>query len=549
MPMDVDEMQTKLAVWAEDPDFTFDDIYDLLYDRNWLYRSYKSVKSNSGARTGGVDGQTIRDFEENLWDNLEDLGAALKAQTFDPKPVRRTYIPKGDGEERPLGIPTIKDRIVQEALRKALEPIYETDFTDRSFGFRPNRCTHDAIKVVAEGIGPAKMSWVIDADIKGFFDNVDHRTLEQILQKRITDQKIRDLIWDFLKAGIMEDGVFRHSELGTPQGGIVSPVLANIYLNELDQWIKKWTDFTTQEKHNRRKRGEENWEYARYADDFLVLTNGSKKDAERMKERVRDFVNEELDLTLSEKKTQLVHARDGFEFLGYELIQKDRNDKKGYTPKLKIPQEAINSFRGKIRSATKGGTQVGVRVKFKAIGAMVRGWGGYYKYATRSGKVFSDLENCVWENTMHWLGRKFKCSMAKVIKQHLDDHSPISMYGVEVTKMSEFENSFYIRHKKDHPYKDGTHLERKIATPPRENSWLGNEERGGEWSDQRWKALDRDNWQCQECGTDLETGQAEVHHIKPRREFQNPEEAHRLNNLESLCHDCHMDIESEKVSA
>ena len=194
MPMDVDETQKKLAVWSQDPDFRFDDIYGFLYKREWLYHAYRSVKSNSGSGTAGVDGQTMRDFKEDLDEHLTDLQKSLKSESYDPRPVRRTYIPKGDDEVRPLGIPTIKDRIVQEAARMVLEPIYETDFSDYSFGFRPNRSTHDAIKMVKQPITFLNACWVIDADIKGFFDDVNHRILEQTLQDRISQQKFRDLI-------------------------------------------------------------------------------------------------------------------------------------------------------------------------------------------------------------------------------------------------------------------------------------------------------------------------------------------------------------------
>ncbi|MCS4044890.1 group II intron reverse transcriptase/maturase, partial [Salinibacter ruber] len=249
--MDVDRMQTKLATWSQDPGWRSNDLYNLLYDRDWLHHAYGSVKSNSGARTAGVDGQTIQDFEEDLGENLESLAKELKSQSFDPKPVRRTYIPKGDDEERPLGIPTIKDRIVQEALRMVLEPIWESDFSEYSFGFRPNRRTQDAIQAAYLAISPtSKMQWVIDADVKGFFDNVDHGILCETIQDRITDRKMLHLIWDFLKSGVMEDGIFRHSTLGTPQGGIVSPVLANIYLNELDQWAKQWTNLDRTNRHS-----------------------------------------------------------------------------------------------------------------------------------------------------------------------------------------------------------------------------------------------------------------------------------------------------------
>lgn len=451
--MDVDKMQTKLATWAQDPGFRFDDIYNLVYDENWLRRAYGSVKSNAGSRTAGTDGQTMRDFEENLDENLKDLRKSLKFQSFDPKPVRRTYIPKSDGEQRPLGIPTIKDRIVQEALRMVLEPIYETDFSEMSFGFRPNRNTHDARMAVREAMVPAKHNykpWVIDADIKGFFDNVDHQTLEQIIQDRITDQKLRDLIWGFLKAGVMEDGTYHRSTLGTPQGGIVSPVLANIYLNELDQWAKQWTDISTAEKLERRRRGKGNWRYARYADDFLFLTNGTRKRAETMLRRVETFVEEELNLTLSEEKTELVHAEDGVSFLGYRL---KANDQTTGGVKRTVPKEATEDIKAKVRRATEGNTNVSIRAKLRAVSSILRGWANYYRYATDASQVFSDLDHFAWHRMIHWLAEKLQCSRKRLISQKLDNRDPISINGVTMTKVSTMSDYYTESYReKGHPY-------------------------------------------------------------------------------------------------
>lgn len=423
--MDVGEMQTKLASWSQDRERRFSDIYNLLYDRDFLYRAYKNVKSNSGSRTAGVDGQTMRDLEENLGEHLTDLRESLKSQSYDPQPVRRTYIPKGDGRERPLGIPTIKDRIVQEALKTVLEPIYETDFSDHSFGFRPNRRTHDAIKMVRIPMQAGKMYWVIDADIKGFFDAVDHGTLGKIMQDRITDRKVLKLIWEFLKAGVMEDGIFRHSMLGTPQGGIVSPLLANIYLNELDQWAKQWTEISPVERQRRWRKGKGNWRYVRYADDFLMYTNGAKGRAEKMLGRVDDFVSEELNLTLSAKKTEIVHAEDGFEFLGYRFQKKP--DSQGV--KTTVPKEAMADIKGKIDAATDGDTDVSVRAKIKALNAVLRGWSNYYKYATDVSKDLYSIESYAWDRTSRWLAKKFNCSK-KGLRTKVESFTPLRANGV-----------------------------------------------------------------------------------------------------------------------
>lgn len=539
--MDVDEMQTKLATWAQDPSFRFDDIYNLLYDKNFLYQSYGRVKSNSGSRTAGVDGQTMEDFEKDLGRNLKDLRDRLKSKTYEPKPVKRTYIPKGDDEVRPLGIPTIKDRIVQESLRKVLEPIYETDFSDYSFGFRPNRCTHDARKSALTRVVTAKMMWVIDADVKGFFDNVNHYTMMNILRDRITDESVRDVIWKFLKAGIMEEGKYRHSTLGTPQGGIISPLLANIYLNELDQWAKKWTDLTSYEKDRRRENGKGNWHYVRYADDFLFLTNGVKEKAEGMKERIGDFVEEELDLTLSAKKTELVHLNDGLEYLGYRI---ERKANTGGTRRT-IPKEAERDLKDKVIAATKGNTDVSVRAKFKALNAVLRGWSNYYKFATDAAKVFSDLDTFVWHRVTHWLAEKYKCSRGYLWDNILENSSPLRANGMTLYTMAG-DSSTYRKSPTDkgHPYLEGEVNILDII--PGDEPWLANREERRGWRDKRWDALERDDWTCQECGKELYRDTAEVHHKRPDTGYQKPEDSNRLKNLVSLCVECHQDKESNR---
>ncbi len=540
MPMDVDETQKKLATWAQDPSFRFDDIYNFMCYPEWLNRAYRSVKSNSGSATAGIDGRTLEDFEEDLGENLRNLSGELKAESFDPEPVRRTYIPKGDGRKRPLGIPTIKDRIVQEALRMLLEPIYEQDFSDYSFGFRPNRRTQDAIEAAKISSHTHNKMWVLDADIKGFFDNVDHRTLEQIIQNRITQKKVRRLIWLFLKAGIMEDGTFQHSMLGTPQGGIVSPLLANVYLNELDQWVKQWTDLSQTESNRRRRRGKGNWTHVRYADDFLMLTNGTRERAEKMKERVADFLDEELNLTLSDKKTELVHVEDGVDFLGYRI------QKKQGTVRKQVTKEAREDIRAKVKTATNGETDVSVRSKIMALNAVVRGWANYYKYASNAGKVFNDLDHFVWDKLTDWLGRKYKMSVAQVCERKLDCEHPLTINGATLTRVSGMGDRYTQSHtNKPKVYLNNQENEREKL--PDDNPWLGNQESRDQ--DKRWKALERDEWECQDCGTPLKEGNAEVHHIRMYRGYSSPKGADRLENLVSLCRECHLKRDMSRTYA
>ncbi len=545
--MKVDETQQKLAVWAQDPGHRFFDIYHLVYDEDWLHQAFQSVKSNSGSRTPGVDGVTIEDFEENLQKNLKDLRRSLKSESYSPNPVRRTYIPKGDGRERPLGIPTVHDRVVQEALRMVLEPIYEEDFSDDSFGFRPNRSTHDAITSVYQRLSPAQpsyMPWVIDADIEGFFDNVDHQTLEQITQDRIEDQKIRDLIWKFLKAGYMEDGETHRTMLGTPQGGIISPLLANVYLNELDQWVRQWTDLSGNEKEKRRSRGKGNWQYVRYADDFLLMTNGKKGRAEWIMNKVGTYITDELNLTLSDKKSKLRHAEDGLSFLGYEL---EANTDTGGV-KRAVPVDAIRDIKSKIRAATEGAHDVSARRKIGRLNTVLKGWANYYKYATNAATVFSDVENYSWHRVTKWLARKRKCSRKELIQQHLESHSPITTEGVSLTQLrgcSDVWDRSPDRFR--HPYLEGEVEYREEL--PRMNPPLANQERRPGWSDARWKALKRDDFTCRNCGSDLEKATIHVHHISSYAGYDDHEKANEVDNLISFCKPCHRQIERNREYA
>jgi len=531
-------MQKKLARWADnDPSHRFFDIYHLLYDEDWLYRAFGEVKSNSGAGTPGIDGQTISDFEENLKANIQELQGTLRNETFDPKPVKRAYIPKGDGRMRPLGIPIVKDRIVQEASRMVLEPIYETDFSQYSFGFRPNRSTMDAMQVVKLFITEhKKYFWVIDADIKGFFDNVDHQTLEQIVQDRIKDKQIRDLIWGFLKSGIMEEGEYRHSMLGTPQGGIVSPLLANVYLNELDQWMKQWTDFTRNESSKRRKEGKANWGYIRYADDFLVPSNGEKSQVKEMVERLRDYLGNELDLTLSKKKTELVHVNDGFDFLGFH-VERSRNGKGEMQTQITIPDEAIEDFREKIYAAFSDSQhEMAKRAKILALNPVIRGWGNYYRHCWNAASVFNSIDTFIWEQMAHWIAGKHQTSVASVVKKN--EGYEFDIEGASRAELGNIETKQYRdRFKKDHPYLEDEPVKRESF--PKEKPWLGDERNRAGFKDQRYKALKRDNWTCQDCGTNLSKENAEVHHLKRVTDFNNPEEANKMSNLVSLCGMCH----------
>jgi len=235
------QKQMKLAITAqENPEYRFTNLYDLMHWEYWIDCAARAVLARPGSSTAGIDGTTRDNFKKNYGNEIRKLIESLKDKTYEPQPVRRTYIPKSSGKMRPLGIPVLRDRIVQEALRAILDPIYETDFRPCSYGFRKGRCTMDAIAVIMSLMGPTqRYYYVIEGDIKSYFDTVHHRKLLSILKKRIADKDIIDLIWKFLKAGVMEDGLFARTKTGVPQGGVISPLLANVYLNEFDKWAEQ----------------------------------------------------------------------------------------------------------------------------------------------------------------------------------------------------------------------------------------------------------------------------------------------------------------------
>lgn len=285
----------------ENPNRRFHALYDKVYRPDILAEAWRRVKSKKGS--SGIDGQTIEKIVHEYGERkfLNELYLELKEKRFRPNPVRRTYIPKGDGKQRPLGIPTIKDRVAQMAMKMVIEPIFEADFQDCSFGFRPKRNAHQAITKIREA--SRKYYWVVDVDIKGYFDNINQKKLMKLLEKKISDRRILKLIHKWLEAGVMEDGHFRDSVTGVPQGGVISPLLSNIYLNVLDTlWVKKFSYLG---------------QLIRYADDLVIMCHTKKDALESIK--VLKGIMFQLDLTLSVEKSRLVNIWDdtsGFDFLG-----------------------------------------------------------------------------------------------------------------------------------------------------------------------------------------------------------------------------------------
>lgn len=319
---------------------------------NWknLNEAWKKVKQNKGA--GGVDRVSIEAFEANLEQNLNEIQRLLKQDRYVPNPVKRVYIPKPDGTKRPLGIPTIRDRVVQQALKNVIEPIFEPEFLDSSFGYRPKKNAKQAIEQIEE-IRDQGHDWVVDADIKAFFDTVDNEKLIDAVAERISDGRVLRLIRSFLEAGIMEQGLgLKESIIGVPQGGVISPLLANIYLHHLDVQM-----------------AELGYEMVRYADDFLVLCRDEEK-AENALYHVKEILKD-LELRLHPEKTKIKNFSEGIDFLGFTVFLDH-----------KVPQkEAVNRYKDVIRRVTRRSLPINLEMVIQRLNPIIIGWGNYFKIA------------------------------------------------------------------------------------------------------------------------------------------------------------------------
>src|SRR6266700_702255 len=336
---DIIKAQQGLASKAQaDKGHRFRDLYHLLCKREWIEEALRHVLNNDGGHSPGVDGiswKSFNDAEKSDFENetfreqfIDALQTELKTRTYQPMPVRRVEIPKpGTNKKRPLGIPTVKDRTVQTLLKMVLEPIWEADFYYFSNGFRPGRCTMDCIqplyKLCSTKTG---YRWVIEGDIKACFDRIPQDKLVAEVARRIADPHILKLIRSFLKSGIMDQGKLAPSEEGTPQGGIVSPLLANIYLHRFDEWYSDHygmpdvrTDAAKRSAWQRARMKGKNkaaTQMFRYADDWIIAVRGTQAQAQDIKEECKRFLQEALGLELSEEKTVITHIMDGFDCLG-----------------------------------------------------------------------------------------------------------------------------------------------------------------------------------------------------------------------------------------
>lgn len=534
----------------------FKKIFNILLDEEWLLQAAQSVIANKGANTPGIDGVTKDNL--NIPEMVQTIIQEIKTGSYKPSPVKRIFIPKANGNVRPLGIPTIKDRIVQEGMRMILDPIFESYFFNNSCGFRPGKRTMDAVHRIENlANNTSKMYWIIEGDIEGCFDNIPHSKLIGVLKQYIDDKKLINLLKMFLNAGIKSKGKVIYSNCGIPQGGLVSPILANIYLHELDKWWwKEYGCLTESEKTVRRRKDLGNVQLIRYADDFVVMTNGDKEFALNLKKELT-MVLKRLGLTLSKEKTALTHISDGFNFLGFNIkriIVKNINKGMIYTT---ASEKNVQKFKERI-SYICGRDTVGSDPvsKIKAMNSVIRGWGEYYKYVN-SYKIFNYLTGYSHIRLYKWFKAKHSNMSAKVsvkkfvIKTYLKrglSKQKWSLYGVPLQPMIDIRRQQYWLRL---PKSGNVYLEEEryqlsfkeeIPIKNEENTWNGGSTSQSQYSVARLIRLERVGHKCEKC---QETSGLEAHHIIPQKDHG----SHCVDNLVILCNTCHRETHKSSRGA
>lgn len=431
--------QAKYHQWAKtDRTARFGDLFNLVSHPDYLLVAWEHVARNKGARTAGVDGVTVRQISQRgeIGVFLAGIAAALRDGTYRPGPVRRVLIPKPGGRSRPLGIPTVTDRVVQQSLKMVLEPIFEADFLPVSYGFRPRRRAHDAVAEIHFLAGRG-YRWVVDADIEGCFDNIDHTALLGLVRERIKDKKTVALVRAFLKAGVLDDlGREAQTAQGTPQGGIISPLLANIALSVLDEaiaapWGPGGEQSTPWARRRRRIQGLANWRIVRYADDFVILTNGQESDAHALKEQAARVL-ERVGLRLSSSKTRIAHLSEGIDFLGFHIQWRKRRGGGKWCCMAFIADKPFTRIKETIRNLTPRRSPRPLAEVIIEVNAALRGWTYYFRH-TLAGRRFSFLRYFTWRRIVAWQREQHRWGWTKV-KQWLrrPDGSwrPIATEGV-----------------------------------------------------------------------------------------------------------------------
>lgn len=418
------KIQTKLHRWARDDPFRrFDDLFNLVADPAFLLLAWDRVSGNKGAATAGVDRRTASAIvaTQGIEEFLDDLRSQLKDRRFHPLPVRERMIPKTGGKLRRLGIPTVADRVVQASLKLVLEPIFEADFWPCSYGFRPNRRAHDAVAEVRYlATRPRCYDWVVEGDIKACFDEIDHSALMGRVCRRVGDRRVLGLVKAFLKAGILtEDAGLQDSTAGTPQGGILSSLLANVALSVLDEHIASMPGGPATGKVERARRQRHrlpNFRLVRYADDWCLMVRGARADAEALREDIA-AVLATMGLRLSADKTLITHIDEGLDFLGWHIQRHRKRGSSRYYVYVYPSTKAVLAVKRKLKTLRRTvEPSQSLDDLLRRVNSTLQGWAGYFR-AGVSSATFSYLSHYTWQTVWRWLRRKHRKSTWKQLRR------------------------------------------------------------------------------------------------------------------------------------
>ncbi len=537
--------ETAGTLFREDPwKARIRNLHDLMHNPVWLDEACRRVLVRSRRKASGVDKETVNRFEESRDRKLECLRLELKHGTYRPQPVRRVMIDKGYGKFRPLGIPCLRDKIVQEAMRMALEPIFEVEFHPNSYGFRPHRSAHHAV-FLARNLIHRGFSWVIEGDVQACFDEIAHDSILRELREKIMDNKFLGLVALFLKAGVSVKGVVQPTEKGVPQGGVLSPLLANVVLNRLDWFLHSKGLYDRSSARRALENGRTNLRFVRYADDWCVfITRASKRYAAALRDQIRDFLAETAGLTLSAEKTHITHIRDGFDFLGFRLIL-EKGRRGVMVPKIKVGEKAKKRLRLRISESVRYRPhQESVALRVQRASYLIRGWREYFRVAHDIKKVAHTYDYLAFWETVKGACRKHDLTTAKCLKRYCRNSRFVVGEGNVLERIMDAELKFKISGPEEYvPGGNVVYPDGEDDEPPQ--LFCESKERLGGF-DMRWEVMVRDSLCCRKCGKVVDYSTARIDHIIPVKRFASFREAHRMENLQTLCVACHQEKTNEE---
>ncbi len=528
--------ESSLPLFPADPcDGRVRNLMDLMHQPQWIAAACDRVLSRSRGKAGGIDRVTASEFRQNCRAELEKLRLELKRGNYFPKPLRRTMIPKPNGKLRKPGIPCIRDKIVQEAIRMALEPIFEIEFHDSSSGFRPNRSTHHAV-LRCQQMLQKRFTWVIEGDVKSCFDEISHKAILRCLRKKIQDKPFLSLITKLLKSGVSIDGKVHPTEKGVPQGGVASPLLSNVVLNKLD-WFLHARGRHGLASGYAHKAGRPNVRFVRYADDWCVfLTRSSKQRALRLRDQLREFLASQCGVELSGEKTRVTHVRDGFDFLGFHL-RYGIGSRGLPVPKIRVPRNAITQGVQRLNEAMRWQpTQQSGAARLVRGSAVVTGWANYYRIAHDFSRAANTLDYHAYWVGVKALCRRYDISIAQCIRKYGQGENLNISGSYTLRKAQDVKSTWY--QQSPSPYEPGTGCYLDDVDWEEEVRQYENRQRPGRMDFKAW-VLFRDGDRCRNCGSKVTSDTSETDHVKPVSSFASYTQATHLLNLQTLCLRCH----------